>query len=191
MYFHQWGNIRESQDLNYRHLYVSLIHFHVSLMPIDDHVVRAQRVTSMVVLVQLACCLRRCWVAQPPGSGEERNWSRARNGLLEAISHKAREELLCHPRPQIGALPLPALTVWMQIMPVYIYFTPHVCWQLEFFIPMDISANDYHICTCCSPCLTFTGHKRIVVIYGLSNNTKVFLLCLRKKREALSCTVGI
>lgn len=56
------------------------------------------------------------------GTGVEQ----ARKGLLEAISHKAREELLCHPKPQIGSLPLPALTIWMQITPVYIYFTPHV-----------------------------------------------------------------
>lgn len=41
------------------------------------HVVRAQRVASMVALVWLACCLWHCWAAQPPGTGEERNRSRA------------------------------------------------------------------------------------------------------------------
>lgn len=49
----------------------------------------------------------------------------ARDGLLEAISHKAREELLYHPRPQIGGLPPPALTIWMQIALIFIIL--HIC----------------------------------------------------------------
>lgn len=138
------------------------------------HVVRAQRVASMVVLVRLACCLWHCWAVQPPGFGEERNRSRASKerpirGNLSQIQRgpivsSQTWNWVCHFR----------LTIWTQIMPVYICFTPHVCWQLKFFIPMHISANNYHICTCCSTPLTFTWHKQIVVIYGLSISTKVF-----------------
>lgn len=115
--------------------------------------VRAKTWTTGTFISTLFICMHH-WC--PLMMGHVVSAQRARNGSIwdrfEALHDTIVplclcEELLCHARPQIGALPLPALTIWMQIMPVYIYFTLHVCNYNSLSQCTYLPTIYYHICT--------------------------------------------